>query len=73
MGARPDPHIGSVPMYAKGCRWRFWSGVIGISTKLVVFDRNTPAGYPTNLTPAARRKLAAYMIELWTKFGEFEG
>lgn len=67
-----DRHKGDIPMKAPGCPWRFWSGVVGISSNLVVWEgsgsNGCPIGFAKDLKPRARVALANYMIGLWTRF-----
>lgn len=71
-GVRPANarHIGVLPMKAPGCPMEFWSGVIGISDKLVAFDGEMPACEAKALTKRGRQALARYMVDRWTRFGE---
>jgi hypothetical protein len=62
------PVLGDVPMKAPGCPWRFWSGVIGLSTTLCAFDRESPVGNASDLSQRGRAALADYMIGLWSRF-----
>lgn len=57
---------------AKGCPWQMWSGVCGISEKLVAFDGDSPVGSAAELSTRARKALANHMITLWTRFGNGE-
>lgn len=59
-------------MKVPGCPWQMWSGVIGISDKLAVFDADIPVGIASDLSAPAREALAARMVELWRRFGEGE-
>jgi hypothetical protein len=45
-----------------------WSGVIGLSTTLEVFDAGDAVGNSTHLSDAERVAFANYMIDLWSKF-----
>jgi hypothetical protein len=42
--------------------------VIGISTNLVVYDAEMPAGDAGNLSDGERTAFADYMIGVWTRF-----
>jgi hypothetical protein len=63
-------HTGDVPMTAPGCPWEMWSGVIGLSTDLKVFDADIGVGNAGQLADSERTALADYMIALWTRFRE---
>jgi hypothetical protein len=67
-----DRHKGKLPMKAPGCPLEMWSGVIGISDKLVVFDGGIPIAGSSALSVRGRRALAAHMVDLWTRFGRCE-
>jgi hypothetical protein len=68
--AADRPVKGDVPMKAPGCRWAMWSGVIGLSTTLEVFDADDPVGNFSHLSDTERVALADYMIDLWSQFRE---
>jgi len=57
-----------MPIKAPGCSWEFWSGVVGLTTNLCVWDGDRPAGYAGSMTKRSRVALANYMIALWTRF-----
>ena len=59
-----------IPMRAPGSGWQFWSGIIGLSERMYVFDGDCPVGNARDLTERRRRALAKRMIKLWTMFGE---
>ena len=56
----------------KGSGCEFWSGVVGLSDKLVVFDGEIPTGVASDFSVRARRALADGMIERWKAFREGE-
>jgi hypothetical protein len=47
-----------------------WSGVIGISETLTVFDGEDAVGDALDMSDSERVALADYMIVLWTRFRE---
>lgn len=61
-------HKGKIPMKAPGCRLEFWTGVIGLTTNLCVWDGGHPSAYASQMSERSRVALANYMIALWTRF-----
>jgi hypothetical protein len=55
-------------MKAPGCPWEFWSGVIGLSTSLCLFDQESAVGFASDPSNSERAAIANYMIDLWTRF-----
>ena len=52
----------------RGSKLEFWSGVVGLSDKMVVFDGESPVAFASDLSPKRRRALAKGMIDRWQKF-----
>lgn len=58
-------------MKVEGCRPVFYSGAVGLSEDLVLYDGGIPFCRATDtdfLTGRSREALADRMIELWTRF-----
>lgn len=70
----PKCYRDTAPVRPLGCPWEMWGGAVAIDHGLVVWDVNTKdgqgaaVGLVRDLKPVARRALARYMIELWTRF-----
>jgi hypothetical protein len=67
------------PIRPKGCGLEFWGGAVAIDRSLRVWDVGqaqgdarayaSPAAVCGDMQPQDRKALAAYMIDLWQRFG----
>jgi hypothetical protein len=63
---------GKLPLKVRGAGYEFWTGVIGISETLVVFDGDVPMARASEIAPRRRQALALRMVDLWMKFAKGE-
>lgn len=67
------------PIRPKGCSIEFWGGAVAIDRSLRVWDVGhrpgeqrayaLPTAFCGEMRPQDRKALAAYMIDLWQRFG----
>lgn len=70
------------PIRPKGCALEFWGGAVAIDRSLRVWDVGSvrggthayasPTALRSEISPKERAALAAYMVDLWQRFGAAE-